>query len=66
MAVRTASSPAGTFSNTTLSCSGSANSFLTCSGNPVSIPANTFVDIGWNGAGNGAASGGVFTYAICH
>jgi hypothetical protein len=65
LTVRAGPSPVGPFSDTALSCTASiANAFMSCSGNPLSILADTFVSLSWP-LGN-AAPNGVYTYATCN
>jgi hypothetical protein len=65
--VRTASSPAGPFGDNALNCTGSTAAFMTCTGGPVSIPADTFVSLSWSTSPAGtAAPSGIYTYATCN
>ena len=64
MTVRVSNNPTSGFADTSLSCSLSsgAPAMMSCTGGPVSIPANSFVTLSWPSV---AGSTGVYTYAVC-
>jgi len=49
-------------SNTSVTCTGSANSQTSCTNLPLSVSAGTFLDFGYTG---GAQPNGLWTYVSC-